>query len=312
MSPFFSVVIPLYNKEKLIEQTLKSLLNQTFYDFEVIIVNDGSTDSSLKIAKNLIDKRFSIYNQENHGASQARNLGIQKSKGKYIALLDADDFWYNNHLLELKKLIETFPKAGLFCANYEINYNGKFIKHAAFNFNYDSKYLIVNDFFSANIINFIPSSSSSAFLKSTFTELGTYNLNLKSGQDIDLWIRFALKHDIAFNPNLTMRYNKFDDLSLSKSKYNIDRYEYINNYNTEEQHNTSLKLYLDINRYALAIRSKLNNEIKLYKKLKKEIDYKNLNFKQRALLKFPKFLLKLIKCFQQFLISKYIYVTSYY
>ncbi|MCF6295419.1 MAG: glycosyltransferase [Flavobacteriaceae bacterium] len=311
MTHFFSVIIPLYNKEKLIALTIKSILNQTFNDFEVIIVNDGSTDNGLKILSNLVDDRFIIYNQDNQGVSHARNFGIEKAKGKYIALLDADDFWHTNHLFELKKLIETFPNAGLFCNNYEINYNGKFVKPATFNFKYENKYLIVKDFFSANIINFIPSSSSSAFLKSTFTKLGAYNLNFRTGQDIDLWIRFALKHDIAFNPVLTMRYNNFDNSSLSKNNYNIDRYNLINGFNNEETNNISLKRYLDINRYALAIRCKMNNEIELCKKLKKEIDFKNLNFKQKMLLRFPKILLKFIKRFQRFLIENKIYLSAY-
>ena len=96
--PFFSVIIPLYNKENLIEQTISGLLDQSFTDFEVIIVNDGSTDNSLEKINHLIDNRFKIINQDNKGASFARNIGIENSNGNYIALLDADDYWNTNHL----------------------------------------------------------------------------------------------------------------------------------------------------------------------------------------------------------------------
>ncbi len=89
------------------------------------------------------------------------------------------------------------------------------------------------------------------------------------------------------------------------------RYDFLISYSKEEQLNTSLKKYLDINRYALAIRCKMNNEIELYEKVKNEIDYKNLNFKQKMLLRFPKFLLKFIKRFQHFLIDKKIYLSAY-
>jgi glycosyltransferase involved in cell wall biosynthesis len=308
---FFSVIIPLYNKENYIEETIKSVLNQSFNDFEVIIVDDGSTDDSLKLASQLQNSKITIITQKNQGASVARNRAINAAKGKYIAPLDADDIWHKNHLSELKSLIHSFPNAGLFCNNYEIKLNDNFIIKANFNFSYDSDHLEIPDFFDANIINYIPSSSSTAFLKSSFIELGTYNTSLRTGQDLDLWIRFALKHKVVFNPTITMVYNNYDDSSLSKSDYNLDRYNYISNFNAEEQQNPSLKKYLDVNRYAVALRCKTNNEKKLYRKLKGEIDCKNLNIKQKLLINTPAFGLKLIKRFQRFLIDRKIYLTAF-
>ena len=309
--PFFSVIIPLYNKEDFVEQTINSLLHQSHIDYEVIIVNDGSTDNSVKKIESLIDNRFKIINQKNLGASHARNNGIKASKGNYVALLDADDFWHGDHLLELKKLIEKFPSAGLFCNNYEVKRNEDFITSATFNFSFSKDYIIIKDFFEASTITFIPTSSSVAFLKSTFYDVGTYNISLRTGQDIDLWIKLGLKYKVAFNPKITMTYNIYDDNSLSKSKYNSDRYQLINNYNEEEKTNQSLKKYLDINRYALALRCKINKEVTLYKLLKSEINFNNLNFKQKTLINCPKSFLKGIKLFQQFLIKHNIYLTAY-
>lgn len=309
--PFFSVIIPLYNKESYIKNTLKSVINQSFTDFEIIIIDDGSTDESLNLAYQFQDSRITIIEQKNQGPSVARNKAINIAKGKYIAPIDADDIWYKNHLLELKSLINSFPNAGLFCNNYEIKLDDNLIKKANFNFSYNSEHIEIPNFFDANIYNYIPSSSSTAFLKSSFIKLGTYNTSLRTGQDLDLWIRFALKYKVVFNPNITMTYNHYDDSSLSKSSYNLDRYNYISYYKEEEKQNPSLKKYLDVNRYAVSLRCKVNNEKELYRKLKKEINYKNLNAKQMLLINMPIFGLKLMKKLQMFLINKNIYLTAF-
>lgn len=311
MKPFFSVVIPLYNKEQYIEATLKSVLNQTFQDFEVIVVDDGSTDKSLEKALTFKDSRITITKQKNVGVSIARNEGIKIAKSKYIALIDADDFWYSNHLFELKKQILLFPNAGLYCNNYEIYYTKKIFRPANFNFNFDTKCLIVKDFFTASITNNVALTSAVGFSKEKFNSIGKFNTQLKTGQDLDLWIRFALKYNISFNPKITMSYKLYIGDSLSKNEFNNIRYNFTANFIKEEKSNKSLKKYLDINRYAVAIRCILNEEQELYKKLKKEIDYNNLNFKQKILLKFPKILLKIIKNFQKYLMKQNIYITAY-
>lgn len=295
MTPFFSVIIPLFNKENYIEVTLKSVLNQTFTDFEVVIVDDGSTDNSLNLVKKNKDSRVTLIEQENKGASVARNNAIAHAKGKYIAPLDADDIWYENHLSELKSLINSFPDAGVFCNNYQVKLNEHLVKKANFNFNYGDEHLIIPDFFDANIYNYIATSSSSAFLKSSFIKLGAYDTSLRTAQDLDIWIKFALKYKIAFNPCITMTYNHFDDTSLSNSNYNTDRYNFIAFYKEEEKKNPSLKKYLDVNRYAVSLRCIASGEKELYRKLKSEIDYKNLNLKQKLLINSPKFVVNSAK-----------------
>jgi glycosyltransferase involved in cell wall biosynthesis len=95
--PRFSVIIPIYNKEKDVETTIKSVLNQTYVDYEVILVDDGSTDNSLNIVNAIEDDRIQIFTKQNEGVSKTRNYGITKSKAEYIAFLDADDYWYPNH-----------------------------------------------------------------------------------------------------------------------------------------------------------------------------------------------------------------------
>jgi len=311
MTPFFSVIIPLYNKEKYIEATLSSVLKQTFTGFEVIIVDDGSSDDSLNLVKKNKDSRITLIKQENKGASVARNNAISNAKGKYIAPLDADDIWHENHLSELKSLINSFPDAGVFCNNYQVKLSEYLVKKANFNFDYDDKHLIIPDFFDANIYNYIATSSSSAFLKTSFIKLGTYDTSLRTAQDLDIWIKFALNYKIAFNPCITMTYNHFDDSSLSNSNYNTDRYNFIAFYKDEEKKNPSLKKYLDVNRYAVSLRCIANGEKELYRLLKSEIDFNNLNLKQKLLLSCPKFILKMAKNFHGFLIKNGLYFSAF-
>ncbi len=99
--PKISVIIPAYNVEKYVEKTLKSLIDQTFYDFEAIIINDGSTDNTEKIIKEVLQNanfQWKLINQENQGVSAARNRGIIDSKGEYICFLDADDYYHPSFL----------------------------------------------------------------------------------------------------------------------------------------------------------------------------------------------------------------------
>lgn len=309
--PFFSVVIPLYNKEKYIKKTIQSVLNQLFNNFEIIVVDDGSTDNSFYLVSQFNDSRINIIKQSNKGAGAARNIGINHAKADYIALLDADDFWYKEHLSELKKQIELFPEVGLYCNNYEIAYSKNNCKRSRFNFPFDRDCVIVDDYFKASIINSVAWTSSVCFSKSNFNSIGRFNTDLKTAQDIDLWIRFALKHHVSLNPKITMTYNLFVNNSLSKNEYNLIRYDFINSYSEEEKTNPSLKLYLDINRYAVALRSKINGENEIYKKLKNEIDFKNLNIKQKFLIKSPRSVIQLFKILQNFLIKNNIYINAY-
>jgi glycosyltransferase involved in cell wall biosynthesis len=107
--PLISVIIPLYNKEQFIEATLLSVLNQTFSDYEIIIINDGSTDKSVEVVNSFDDNRIILYTTKNKGVSHARNFAISKANSDLIALLDGDDQWEPTHLENLYKLYTNFP-----------------------------------------------------------------------------------------------------------------------------------------------------------------------------------------------------------
>lgn len=120
-----SVVIPLYNKEKSIAQTLECMLNQTYKDFEVIVVDDGSKDNSAAIVEAFNDERIRLVRQKNGGVSAARNRGTAEARGEYVAFLDADDIWKQNHLESIANLIHQFPKSRAWATCYVNNLNGE-------------------------------------------------------------------------------------------------------------------------------------------------------------------------------------------
>ena len=121
-----SIVIPLYNKEKSVVATLQSVLEQTYTDWECIVINDGSSDNSLEVVKNFIDEfkiddfKFQILTQNNAGVSAARNRGIIEAKGEYVAFLDADDLWTDDYLETVVALIRDYPDAGLYSVRYKV------------------------------------------------------------------------------------------------------------------------------------------------------------------------------------------------
>jgi glycosyltransferase involved in cell wall biosynthesis len=117
---FFSVIVPLYNKEQYINETLKSILKQTFQDFEIIVIDDGSTDSGCEIVKSIEDPRIRLIHQDNGGPSKARNRGIKEARGKYIAFLDADDSWLPEKLERQHQLLLNSPGIVWSCSSYKI------------------------------------------------------------------------------------------------------------------------------------------------------------------------------------------------
>ena len=110
----FSVVIPLYNKEHYIEATIRSVLSQTCQDFEVIVVDDGSTDGSAEIVESFGSPLVRLIRQENRGVSAARNRAMREATGEWVALLDGDDMWGAEYLATVAEMIERWPKCGAY------------------------------------------------------------------------------------------------------------------------------------------------------------------------------------------------------
>ena len=199
-----SIVIPLYNKERSIKRAIKSVLNQTYRDIELIIVDDGSTDNSLLKAKEIEDDRIFIYRQENQGVSAARNKGIELSRSCYICLLDADDEWLPNHLENIVKLIKKEPNAGLYLSRFaEYDAKGEyFLGNISLPENYIGE---VYDFFRtfANSRSLV-CSSNSCINKEYFEQIeGGFPIGRKVGEDIYVWLRLALISKVLFSSEVT-------------------------------------------------------------------------------------------------------------
>ena len=149
VNPLISVVIPLYNKAKFICETLDSVLQQDYSNLEILVVNDASTDESLKVIKTYSDSRIKIINNKtNQGLSESRNIGIKNSKGELIALLDADDTWAINYLSIINELFQKFPNQVIYGTDFlEIfSKKGAFRTQKNINETDDNTFVLVKDF----------------------------------------------------------------------------------------------------------------------------------------------------------------------
>lgn len=200
---YFSVIIPLYNKEKSVSSTVESVLNQTYPHFELIIVNDGSTDSSLEVVQQFDDPRIRIIDKENGGVSSARNVGIKAAKYEYIIPLDADDLWLPFALAEFVELVRDYPQAQVFCTSSCISekqfkgFNKKY---------YVEDYFYVSAVLLAKYGTPLMVTGSVAVKKTCFDMVGNYDENVQHGEDIDLWLRLNANCRIAKSELVTMIY----------------------------------------------------------------------------------------------------------
>ena len=193
----FSVIIPLYNKAPYISKAIESVLSQTYRDFELIVVDDGSTDNSLAIARSALEKcnlPCQFIHQANLGVSATRNNGVAASHGEFLCFLDADDWWATTFLEKINKLIHDYPEAGIYGTNYYYVKNGRQIVCVT---TAETGYINYCKVYAEKLQ--MPLSASSVCVpRSTFNEFGGFRPHLKLGEDFDLWIKIALKYKVAF------------------------------------------------------------------------------------------------------------------
>jgi glycosyltransferase involved in cell wall biosynthesis len=309
---FFTVIIPLYNKENYVENALKSILNQTFTDFEVSIVNDCSTDKSVaKIEPYLSDKVTLIHHEKNKGLSAARNTGIQNAKAEYITYLDADDVWKPNFLELIKELIDTFKEAKIFATNYEEIYGNKIVIPQN-----GTKFLVQNskqiiDFFKHNLQQGIYNHGSVCFHKSVFEKVGFYDETLTFSEDIDFNIRANAHFKLAYYNSVGMQYTMQSENQITTSKISDKNLPDYSKYDDLALKNPDLKKYLDFERYVLAKHLKFEGSSEKSKEIIKQVALKSLNRKQQFLLLFPTSVVKTLTWIKKFLVKNGIKVTSY-
>jgi len=205
----FSVIIPLYNKTGFIERAILSVLNQTHPFFEIIVVNDGSSDGGEKKVELFKDERIHLVNQANQGVSVARNNGAAHARYDFFAFLDSDDVWEKTFLEEINRMICQYPDAGIYGTNnYIESPNGKrWFENMDYLFN-GANSGVINDYFGLFAKNgrspFF--TSGHCIPRKIFEESGGFKKGVALTEDSDLWCRIALKHDIVYSPSPLITY----------------------------------------------------------------------------------------------------------
>lgn len=200
-----SVIIPLYNKEREIGATLRSVLAQTLQPTEIVVVDDGSTDRSADIVREIAaaNPPVRLVPQANAGECAARNRAIAETTGEYIALLDADDEWRPGFLQEVAALIREFPDCGLYCTAFDIvSHEGEFPAVCP------SERGIVENFFRDSAHRYIAIPSASCIPRRVFDDVGGFPEGMKMGGDLYMWIKIARRYRVCFSPARLCRYSR--------------------------------------------------------------------------------------------------------
>lgn len=201
MKPLVSIVMPLYNKPFSVERAIRSVLSQTVKDFELLVVDDGSTDGSAKAVGAIQDVRVRCVSQANAGESMARNRGIAETKSSLIAFIDADDEWFPHFLHTVLALHDRFPDAGAFCTAFVGCRDGKVIHfpHAGVGLRWEGE--IIEDYFKSCVLGSNMVGSSSVMIKrEVFDDVGGFPAGVRNGGDLHTWARIALRYPIAWSP----------------------------------------------------------------------------------------------------------------
>ena len=270
----YSVIVPLYNKAPYVRKALESVFAQTYTDYELIVVDDGSTDDSACIVQQFIDERLKVKGNEevkgyrlevkgsengeadtcashlsplasrlrllskpNAGVSAARNSGVAVSSGDYVAFLDADDWWEPTYLERMAQLIEDYPDAGLYASNYVYYKPGK--THVAIN-NIETGYFNYPKAYYEG--NAMPVWTGAAIIpRRVFDETGGFPLGIKLGEDFLLWSKIALQYPVAFLNDPLAWYNN-DVIANQRVTYNLHKPEYYMLFNLDKVFNDDNKL----------------------------------------------------------------------
>lgn len=246
----FSVVVPLFNKEYSIERCIDSVLLQTYQSFEIIIVNDGSTDYSLNIVLNKYKKEIKngiikVIDQNNQGVSVARNKGIKAAENEEVCLLDADDEWHPSFLEKMSELLNDFPSASLYSFAHFVKKENFEPKKARYGLP-EGYRGYVDDFFLRSSKGFIVKSSNVCIRKNSIASIGGFPEGVAAGEDLIVWILLALQGSVVCEVNYLVTVHQQQDASRGARK-NIVPYPLVYfSKNKLPKNNSSLKTYIKI------------------------------------------------------------------
>ncbi|MCP4270105.1 MAG: glycosyltransferase [Candidatus Brocadiaceae bacterium] len=244
MKPLVSIIIPTYNVGKYIDQTLESIFDQDVTDYEVIVVDDGSTDATQSILE-AYKNRISFCYQQNRGPAAARNVGIKMAKGKYIAFQDGDDLWTSGKLKQQVKLMDSYPDVGLLSGDMQRFTGGKTNVPSMF-----KKYGFDSDFFGDEFYvidaykkiylqgNYIPTGTVILRRKCVET-VGYFDEKFRHSEDLDLWLRIAMQYRLAYSNEIwLLRRDHEINLTGDTEKMNLSLIEVL------EKHEKQYKSFL--------------------------------------------------------------------
>ncbi len=214
--PKISVVIPAYNAAKTIKETIQSVLNQTFTDLELIIINDGSQDATLEIVERIPDPRIRLFSYPNAGPTVSRNRGILHAVGDYISFIDADDLWTPDKLESQFNALQTNPQAAVaYSWTNSIDERGKLLRRGFYvQLNGDVYKTLL-------VINFLENGSNPLIRRTALVEMGGFEESLTHGEDWDMWLRLASSYDFVAVPSPQVLYR----ISPGSASFNIFKQE---------------------------------------------------------------------------------------
>ena len=214
--PAISVIIPAYNAEYTIQETVTSVLKQTFSDFEIIVIDDGSSDRTSDIVREIADPRLKCFSVENRGVAMARNLGVSHATGEFIAFLDADDLWTSDKLELQFEALQKHPEAGVAYSWTYFSYETEQRSYA------DTSNCYEGDVYAELLIrNFLHNGSNPLIRKQAIDTIGLFEIITVPCEDWDFYIRLSSIYPFALIPKPQVIYRQ----SSSSASSQVDRLE---------------------------------------------------------------------------------------
>lgn len=206
-----SIIVPAYNAEQTILETLTSVLKQTFTDFELIVINDGSTDRTLELLSTVEDPRLKIFSYPNGGVPVARNHGLSHATGDFIAFLDADDLWTPDKLELQLATLQQHPEAGVvYSWAYYMDEKGE-------SFHADNPIFFAGNVYADLLVrDFIVSGSNCMIRRQAIESIGKFDPSVPGADDWDYWLRLALHWPFVVVPKLQIFYRQSSGSVSSK------------------------------------------------------------------------------------------------
>ncbi len=253
--PKISVIIPTYNQEQYITDAIESVLQQTEQDFEIIIVNDASSDQTIHCVQAQTDPRIRLFSlAQNQGESAATNFGIQKSQGKWIAILHSDDIFHPQKLEKQAAVLEQNPSIGAVLSDVQVIDEkgqpvpiGKHPLQRVFTQQNRSRFQWLNYFFYQD--NCL-CQTSTLIRRQCYEKIGLYDLRFRQIPDFDFWVRFCLNHELYILPEALVRY-RVHDANISQIKpetlirHNLELTQILKHYRSSAVYQNFNSIFLD-------------------------------------------------------------------